>query len=386
MRLAPLLPVVLLATFGSLAAIAADDVPPEAVVDRVAFLEADEPNRVYLDFAPEGSLPLRLELDTGATHAVMTPLAARAAGVSVRALKDSPYRRKTRLGRDLQFYIDTISSDTGSKTGWEYGLVGGDFLKDYVVELDFGARAARFLDPRRFSLLEAEPKVGEAILVLRDSTRPILSIDIGGHDVPVMADTGMPWPLQLSGKAAKAIGIDVDSLPVWGQVASTRGPAEMRLYEAPDVAIGGFHFANVPVLVAPKGLYNLAGETSDSIVGYDLLAQFLVRIDYQGRRMWLRRTGERVPFYGVDYRLQRSTGAFVMPLASGTQVMVVMPDSPAAKRGLRADDFLTRDDPADTPESKLRAIASGERLRVTRTVDGVSTDLDLAAAADPAKP
>jgi hypothetical protein len=49
---------------------------------------------------------LVLLLDTGASFSVFTPLAARAAGVSVRRDKSSPYRRATRLGRDLQFYVD----------------------------------------------------------------------------------------------------------------------------------------------------------------------------------------------------------------------------------------------------------------------------------------
>jgi predicted aspartyl protease len=377
MRLAPLLPAIWLATGGPLAALAADDVPPDAIVDRAAFLEVDEPNRVVLDFAPEGAEPFRLWLDTGATHAVMTPLAARAAGVSVRALKDTPYRRKTRLGRDLQFYVDTRSSDTGSRTGWEYGLVGGDFLKQYVVEIAFAARLTRFLDPRRYSLLEVQPKEGEALLVLRDSSRPILNMEVAGHELPVMVDTGMPWPIELSGKAAKAIGVDIAGLPVWGEIDTTVGPVQARLYVAPDVAIGGFHFANVPVLVSPNGSFNIGGETNDSAIGYDLLAQFLVRIDYGGRRMFLRKTGDRVCFYGVEYALEQATGVFLQPWPQGSRVVVVMPDSAAAKRGLRTGDFVARDDPAATPESMLRAIASGKRLNVKRTVDGVTTDVAL---------
>ena len=40
--------------------------------------------------------------------------------------------------------------------------------------------------------------------------------------------------------------------------------------------------------VAPQGFYN-QGFPGDSLIGYDLLAQFLVRIDYPRRRLWLRR-------------------------------------------------------------------------------------------------
>jgi predicted aspartyl protease len=69
-------------------------------------------------------------LDTGASKSVLTPRVARQLGVSVRRTKNTPYRRATRLGRDLSFYIDTRRTDTASRTGWEYGFLGGEFL-DY---------------------------------------------------------------------------------------------------------------------------------------------------------------------------------------------------------------------------------------------------------------
>ncbi|MCH6568251.1 MAG: nucleotide exchange factor GrpE, partial [Nitrospinae bacterium] len=96
------------------------------------------------DLAPQGrGKRFPLIVDTGATWSVITPLMARELGVRVRRVKQDPYRRATVLGRDLQFYVDTQSSDTGSKTGWEYGLLGGQFLAAYVVEFDFDACAER---------------------------------------------------------------------------------------------------------------------------------------------------------------------------------------------------------------------------------------------------
>ena len=54
----------------------ADEPPPEAVLAVLPFLDSPEPNRIIVDLAPEGSAkPLRLMLDTGASHSVMTPLA-----------------------------------------------------------------------------------------------------------------------------------------------------------------------------------------------------------------------------------------------------------------------------------------------------------------------
>lgn len=87
-------------------------------------------------------------LDTGAAGNVMTPRYARALRVTVRRHKSTPYRRSTILGRDLQFWIDTHSSDTASRMGLETGLVGADFLREYVVEVDYAARRVRFLEPR----------------------------------------------------------------------------------------------------------------------------------------------------------------------------------------------------------------------------------------------
>ena len=87
---------------------------PEAVVGVMPFEPTPEPNRILVNLAPEGNRPFVMIFDTGASDSVMTPLAARALGVSVRRSKSSPYRRGTRLGRDLQFWVDTSTSDTGS--------------------------------------------------------------------------------------------------------------------------------------------------------------------------------------------------------------------------------------------------------------------------------
>ncbi len=107
----------------------------ESVLADLPFLESHEANRIYVDLAPAGhARPFRLLLDTGAAFSVLTPRFARAMGVHVRRLKHDPYRRKTRLDRDLLFYVDTRRSDTASRTGWEYGLLGGNFLAEYVVE------------------------------------------------------------------------------------------------------------------------------------------------------------------------------------------------------------------------------------------------------------
>ena len=108
----------------------------DAVVGDLPFEPYHEANRIVINLAPAGQTPFRLILDTGAADRVLTPRWARQRGVSVRRMKSSPYRKKTRLGRDLQFWVDTRRGDIASSAGWEYGLLAGSFLDDYVIEGD----------------------------------------------------------------------------------------------------------------------------------------------------------------------------------------------------------------------------------------------------------
>ncbi len=268
---------------------ASPDPSPDAVLADLPFLDVEEPNRIVVDLAPEGSKrPLRLILDTGASHTVMTPLAARELGVSVRRLKRDPYRKKTRLGRDLLFYVDTQSSDTGSRTGWEYGLLGGNFLDDYVVELDFVKRRVRLIDPKRFEVPEQVAAEDETVLPLAiTTTRPAFDVMVNGVTFPVLLDTGAPLGFALSGKLADRAGIESVPNDLF-EFGTVMGVVDSRLGASDRLAVGPFHFEGVPTVVLPNGWFN-QGLPDDAVIGYDLLSQFLVRIDYPRRRLWLKR-------------------------------------------------------------------------------------------------
>jgi len=352
-------------------ATAATDPPPEAVVAELPFL-GDEPNRVYIDLAPKGSSrPFRLMLDTGATETVMTPRVARALGVKVRRLKRDPYRRKTLLGRDLLFYIDTRRSDTASRTGWEYGLLGGGFMKDYVVEIDFPARRVRFLDRKRFEIPESVDGPGEAVLPLTIvSNRPGLEVEINGKRRTLLLDTGAPLPLLLSGEIAD--GSSVASRPIPGfQAAGTMGKAETELGVVKHLRIGPFDFEQVPAVVAPKGWYNI-GFPGDSVLGYDVLAQFVVRIDYPRGRLWLRQVAEsRVTWLGQPWSEVERVGAHLSATESkdAYRVELLLPGGIADRRGLRTGDVLPTSDPVSELAARIEVGAPLSLIRPGRKLD-----------------
>lgn len=299
---------VFLAVAFAVAASAEPAPPPEALVGEMRFLEDHPASRshVVIDLAPVGQAPFPLMLDTGAASSVVTPRLARSLGVSVRRTKSSPYRKRTRLGRDLLFWVDTSSSDTGSPVGWEYGLLGGDFLDDYVVEIDYPGRKVRFYDPDRYSVPESVEAPDERVVPFeRSGVRILVEFDIEGRRARAMLDTGASGTGLLSGRLVEKAGVDVDSLPEAHEVYTTRGPLETRLLETERFALGGFGFGRIGFLVSPSGWYNIAGPT-DSAIGHDVLGQFVVRIDYPNRRLWLKR-GERLEstWHGVPWERAR---------------------------------------------------------------------------------
>jgi hypothetical protein len=192
----------------------------------------------------------------------------------------------------------------------------------------------------------------------------------------LMLDTGAPNTLVLSGKAGRKLGIDVDGLREYGRVGTTVGPMDVRFHETESFRIAGFEFDTMPVLVAPKGWYNIAGPT-DSVVGYDVLSQFLVRIDYERRRMWLKRTGDsRVTYLGADYALARRVGALVAPTQGGYAVWGLEPDGAAAAYGLRNGDVVVvpAGDDMISIEEVLTRIEGREELTVARREGDVWID------------
>lgn len=269
----------------------ADEVPPEAVVAAIPFAPSEGAPQVRVDVAPPGKPPLLMMVDTGSSVSSMTPGAARSAGVSVRRTKGDPYRRDTRLGRDVQFWVDASSSDTGGVTTFDYAALGGDFLSHYVVEIDFGTAQVRFLDPRRYSVPETAAGAEEAVVPFQlVSNRPVLKAEIDGHAVPVVLSTGMSNAVVLSGASARAVGLDPEALPDGGRLdLYAIGSAPVRAHEAESIRVGGLELGGRRILVSPSGMFNAGSAQGDSVLGLEAFSEAVIRVDYPRRRLWVRR-------------------------------------------------------------------------------------------------
>ena len=265
-------------------AVAADEPPAAAVLAALPFLDS-QPNQVLVDLAPPGAArPLALLVDTGAAQSVATAAEARALGIVVNRSKETPYRRATRLGRDLELMVDTRRSDTGAGVEGEHGFVGGPFLSNYVLELDFPRARLRFLDPDRYRVPEREP--GAATLPVRlVASRPLIDIEIGGARVPAVIATGAQGTLIVPGGWAAEAGLR-DDAEATARLALPPGSPQLKAATAARVRIGPFEDDDVPLLVAPNGLAE-QGARGVALLGVDFLKRFVIRIDYPRRRVWI---------------------------------------------------------------------------------------------------
>ncbi|MEE2679296.1 MAG: pepsin/retropepsin-like aspartic protease family protein [Myxococcota bacterium] len=330
-----------------------------------------ERNRIGINLAQEGRKPFLLFLDTGAQDTVLTPAAAKRNGVSIRRAKTSPYIRDTRLGVPLRFRVDTRWSDQSSGVGWEYGVLGGRFLAQFVVELDFEARKVRFYDPAKFSVPESVTAPDEAVIPSAFvANRPFVSLEIGGEKpLSALLDTGAPGTVLASGKALRKVGLDTSALPVYAIGQFTRGRTELQFQEKQRVGIGPFDLGELPMEVSPRGAFNVGGNT-DSLIGYEIISQFKVRLDYRNERIWLkRREGVSPTFHGTDLRYGRDTGAYLISYPGTIRVQFVREGSLADAYGLRAgDSFPGAGGDALTAEAIAASMVAGEALRGRRPV------------------
>jgi hypothetical protein len=279
--------------FGSAAlasAAYADAVPADAVLAELPFLDAPEDAAgIRIDIGRPGEKSLSLQLDTGSPESFATPVAARDMGISVRRSKQTPYRRATRLGRDVELFVDTRhSSESAAAEGGEWAILGGRFLASFVVEIDGPGRKVRFLDPERFTVPERVDGADEQVLPFKLATnRPIIEVEVGDAHVASVLSTGAFGTLLLPGGFAADAKVVPDPAAT-ETLEPMPGAGKLDAATAPSVRIGRFEEKDVPILVAEKGAQG-AGPRSEAILGLDLLHGYVLRIDYPRRRLWMAR-------------------------------------------------------------------------------------------------
>lgn len=289
-----------------------------------------------IDLARAKSLGLNLQGEVhvgGAGPGVLTGSTVRDASLNVVGLEGNAQpvalalpldRLQPRFGHDID------------------GIIGGDFIKEFVVEIDYPAHVLRFHDKEKFTY--AGP--GESIpMRLNSGGHPIIDADITVTGRPAIKgkfviDIGSGGSLALHTPFVAQEHLPSPDLktirPIGG--GGTGGKVTGRIGRIAELRIGKFQIADTPTLFSEDKAGAFAGRELQGNIGAQILSKFKVFLDYARDRIILEpnatlkdlitpaTSGLGLIAEGADYKTIR--------------VDELLEDSPATEAGLQKGDVI----------------------------------------------
>lgn len=238
---------------------------------------------VFVKATVNGEGPFTFVVDTGATVSVLTPSAAKKAGLkekpgsplnpvagSVRtiAVGDAELRNLP-----VQIFDPPQAVSLRLDKGVDYsGILGFTFLNNFITTIDYAKKTVRFEAP---DAKRTTPADATRIPLRRDGDLLFASAYVNGKGPFVfLVDTGSAEIVLQAGMPAK-VNMSTETDPKWPGV---------QFGIADTVSLGKTAVTNVPVVV--KNL-PANGYPHDGIVGYPFLSRFAVTISYRDKSLTL---------------------------------------------------------------------------------------------------
>jgi len=287
---------------------------PAAPAGEAGWIPFRLPGKVVLVEATiNGRGPFLMIVDSGATETVLTPAAARRAGL--KSWSATPDQRKgvarevavgAAVLKDLPVFVFDPPQALPLRLdkGIDYaGLLGYTFLAAFTTTLDYPARRLRFDPPDEphprtnaagsQGLPGAVRGVGNAAttgtnakpkavaFVLKDHLIHVPGTLNGKGPVTWLLDTGSAEVMVLPG-TARRLGLNL--------VRGGGSPGAPTAFSALDeVAIGDTRISGITAVVGRLAWESPAGATYDGIVGFPFLSNLVVTVNYKERTVLLRR-------------------------------------------------------------------------------------------------
>ncbi|HEY6866014.1 MAG TPA: aspartyl protease family protein [Candidatus Eisenbacteria bacterium] len=221
------------------------------------------------------------------------------------------------------------------------GLLGEDFLRRHVVEIDYQARRLRIIDPAGYA-----PRPSATVVPIElDTGLAVASGAItpaGGKSIPCrfVIDTGVRTTVVMFHPFAARHGfLDPGRRMLTATVGGGAG-GETRgdIGRLDSLRIGSFSFARPTAIFSRDTVGVFAGGDPDGIVGGELLRRCRVTFDYPHERLVLE------PYPGPKAAFEYDmSGTFLVgegPDYSRIRIFSVAEKTPAADAGLRRDDEI----------------------------------------------
>jgi predicted aspartyl protease len=313
-------------------------------------------NLIYVRTRVNGSAPLWFMLDTGASATIINERVAKELG-----LRAGRRERGTGTGGAIEvgmidgvslsmpgvtvtdqtvgaFPLDQFAPVAGRSVG---GIIGYDFIKEFVIEIDYAAGALDLYEPVGyeykgagdvvpFNFIERKPYV-RAVLILSDqkSFEGTFEIDTGGDGVMVVST-----PFVKAHKLDELI--PNRRMSNSGGAGGTVGASDGRVA---GVRLGKYMLKRPLVTLIQARAGEHATEKFDGMIGGEFFRRFKLIIDYSRRRLIL----EPNAHLNDPVEADMSGLEFASEGKDFKQYVVneVTENSPASEAGFKEEDVLT---------------------------------------------
>ena len=323
---------------------------------------------MMLKITVNNSRPLSFVLDTGARRGIIDIDRAKELGLKLEGqMRVGGAGAQTQTGAfvrnaqwslvGLENFSQAISlaiplGNIASRFGHDFdGIIGADFISEFVVEVDYAARLLKLHDKTKFKYSGA----GEMIPIqLNEQGHPYLEAEVTPlNSKPIRAkfvlDLGSGGALALhspfvaehrllegSNKTVRAIG-----------VGGAGGQATGRFGRVAELKIGSFKISNPPALLSEDKSGAFANAAVAGNIGQQIAGRFRLFLDYANRRIIF----EPAKSFAEPY--ERAAPGFALRAENKNfttfRITDVLENSPASEAGLQTDDLIMKvDDEANT--------------------------------------
>lgn len=240
------------------------------------------------------------------------------------------------------------------------GIIGMNFLKNYVVQIDFDNGRLSFSKPmgKRGSALGKEFAINDNTLGMPQIKGNILD----GIKVDFIIDTGLNATGTLERKISRAVLSKRNLKTSDTLVATLSGTVRSRDIRIDSISFGSFQYRDL-----------IFGEGSVNNLGLDFLSRHLVTFDFPNNRIYLKKGKGFEKTEEADM-----SGLHLLNVLNKVIVYSIDESSPAQKAGIKTGDIILKvgDKDANTYDmwELRRLLRSGDKQKITMTIksgDGI---------------
>lgn len=310
-------------------------------------------NHIYVTVTLGSGTRAQMILDTGGGASAFDPEMVTAAGIKlgtpVRAMGAGSGTRDAWLVGGVDYSLPGVRLSDQSVTAISFreleattgrrmdGVLGADFLKQFIVEIDYAGRRLHLHDPKSWSYhgtghplaLEFNGPIPSVVATLNDSITARFHVDTGARmavkaSSPFVARAGLESVAEKLIEGQTGVGIG--------------GASPQGIGRFGKLGLAGFELKEPLVNLSRDegGAFGKSG--GDGVIGGDVWRRFRLILDYPGKKMYLEPNAD----FGQPFNYDMSGLAVRADSLSGSSYLVsqVLAGSPAAMADFQVGDRI----------------------------------------------